>query len=334
MLRVEAARSEQCRAALDVMLQDLAPPARKEQIAEMLAAVARGDVSLDGLLIAHAGERTVGAVLFALQPDGCGFVWPPVVAAGIDAALAEAAADELLRMVGRRLDDSGAWLGQALLDPENERDAQRLQRNGFAFLADLTYLRRPLDARLPAEEGKTILCVEPVDPELDPARLAAVIERTYHGSADCPQLNGLRSGLEAVAGHRLTGAPLRDGWLVFRDESGDVGVLLLADQPEQNAWELVYMGVVPEARGRGYGRNIVDEAVRRAANSSRRDLLLAVDERNRYAGTIYEAAGFQFLDRKSVFARRPPEPTADDGLPRPSPLPPTALEDRCRTGNP
>jgi ribosomal protein S18 acetylase RimI-like enzyme len=122
-------------------------------------------------------------------------------------------------------------------------------------------------------------------------------------------LNGLRNGLEAVAGHRLTGVPLLDGWLVFRDETCDVGVLLLADQPEQNAWELVYMGVVPEARGRGYGRAIVAEAIRRAANSSRRDLLLAVDERNRYAETIYEAAGFEFLDRKRVFARRPGQST-------------------------
>jgi len=337
MLRIEAARPEDYRAALDVLLQDLETPLREQQIADMLAAAARGDVSLHGLLLAHADERPIGAVLFVLQPDGCGFVWPPVVAAGIDAGLAETAADELLRAVGRRLDESQAWLGQALLDPENERDARRMQRNGFEFLADLTYLRRRLDRAWPVDEGETSLRVEPVDPEVDSDRLAAVIERTYAGSADCPQLNGLRNGLEAVAGHRLTGVPLPDGWLVFRDHSGDpggmrrrgpihsgdpggmrrrgpiqggdVGVLLLADQPEQNAWELVYMGVVPEARGRGYGRAIVAEAIRRAANSSRRDLLLAVDERNRYAETIYEAAGFEFLDRKRVFARRPGQST-------------------------
>lgn len=301
-IEVETVRGDGRRAALEVLLQDLAPSVCEQQIAETLDAAARGDVSLDGLLIARAAESMTGVVLCVLQPDGCAFVWPPVVSPEIDADSSETVADELLQAVGRLLDERQAWLGQSLLDPDNERDARRLQRNGFEFLADLAYLQRPLDGEVQILDSPLI--VESADPEVDAARLAAIVERTYAGSADCPRLNGLRTGMEAVAGHRLTGLPLADGWLVFRDSSGDAGVLLLADQPEQNACELVYMGVVPEARGRGYGRAIVETAVRRAAESGRRDLLLAVDERNRYAAAIYESAGFQVLDRKRVFGRR------------------------------
>jgi ribosomal protein S18 acetylase RimI-like enzyme len=357
MLHVEAARPEDRRAALQVLLRELPPAVREQQVGETLDAAARGEVSLDGLLVARADADFAGAVLFVMQPDGCAFVWPPVVSdadldgpsasqpsrdadlAGPSASqpsrdadldgpsasqpsrdadldgpsasqpsrdvdFAETVADALLQGVCRRLDETGAWLGQCLLEPENERDAGRLLRNGFEFLADLTYLRRPLDRNVRSVPDSPLIA-ETVDPEVDAARLGGVIERTYSGSTDCPQINGLRTGLEAVTGHRSTGLPLRDGWMIFRDSRGDVGVLLLADQPEQDACELVYMGVVPEARGRGYGREIVEAAVRRAAKTARRGLLLAVDERNRFAGTIYESAGFEFLDRKRVFARRP-----------------------------
>ena len=33
-------------------------------------------------------------------------------------------------------------------------------------------------------------------------------------------------------------------------------MLLLADHPKARHWELMYMGLVPEVRGRGWGRQI------------------------------------------------------------------------------
>ena len=37
------------------------------------------------------------------------------------------------------------------------------------------------------------------------------------------------------------------------NDGRDVGVLLLADHPRARHWELMYMGLVPEARGTGLG---------------------------------------------------------------------------------
>ena len=96
---------------------------------------------------------------------------------------------------------------------------------------------------------------------------------------------------------------LPDQWLVFRDGGRDVGVLVFADHPEQNAWELVYMGVVAEARGRGFGREMVGIGLQSALRSGRDNLVLAVDGRNVFARRIYESFGFCGFDVKSVYVR-------------------------------
>ncbi|MCH8830898.1 MAG: GNAT family N-acetyltransferase [Planctomycetes bacterium] len=305
MPSVESAADDHCRGALEILLQDMEPSARETQIAETMTAASRGEVSLEGLLIAWHDGLPAGAILLAMQSDGCGFVWPPVVSSTVEPRLVEQIADLLLEEVCRRLDADDAWLGQSIIDPSDTQGGDRLQRHEFRFLADLDYLRRPLREGLPALVESVHLDVVRIDPDAEPDRLAAVIERTYVGSADCPEISGWRSGLEAVHGHRSTGVLLRDQWLIFQDSSGnDVGVLVLADQPEQDAWELVYMGVTPDARGLGYGREIVVVALKNAENSARSAVLLAVDAENRFARTIYETLGFRLLEVKRVFARR------------------------------
>ena len=237
--------------------------------------------------------------MYVPQADGCAFVWPPAVAADASDDAAEAIADALLQDVASRLDRSGVWLGQCLLDPADALNAARLGRNGFGVLAELDYLNRSLREPLP-ELTTPALAVNRADPIADAARLAAIIEQTYVESADCPAVSGWRTGMDAVRGHRHTGVLLPEGWMIFRDTSGgDAGVLILADQPEQNAWELVYMGVAPVARGRGYGREIVIAALREAARSQREAVVLAVDAGNDYARTVYERLGFRFLESRA-----------------------------------
>ena len=72
----------------------------------------------------------------------------------------------------------------------------------------------------------------------------------------------------------------------------DVGCLLIADWPQNDQWELIYMGVVPEARGRGYGVAVVRQAQWLAGCAGRQRLVLAVDTANEPAMRVYAAAGF------------------------------------------
>lgn len=275
---------------------------REREIADVICVGSIGELSLEGLLLATRNGEPVGVCLTMLQPDGCGFVWPPVVASKSNP---EDVADALLQDVARRLDDAGAWIGQCLLDADQTVDAKLLTRNGFQRLTELVYLQRSLKEPLPDRSVGRRVDVVRVDSHAGERRLGELIERTYDASQDCQGLDGLRSGREAVHGHRATGVLLPEQWMIFREVGEDAGVLILADQPGQNAWELVYMGVVPEARGRRYGEDIVHVALQEARRSEREWLVLAVDAKNDAARRVYDVFGFAQFDSKVVFVRPP-----------------------------
>jgi mycothiol synthase len=63
------------------------------------------------------------------------------------------------------------------------------------------------------------------------------------------------------------------------------------------------MGVVPEARGRGWGRQIVRHAQTLALRAKVERIVLAVDAANEPAMRMYRSAGFEAWDRRAVFVR-------------------------------
>ena len=60
---------------------------------------------------------------------------------------------------------------------------------------------------------------------------------------------------------------------------------------------------MPAWRGRGLGRELTLEALRRARSSGAQRVLLAVDQNNRPACNLYTEVGFQQRDRRTVFLR-------------------------------
>ena len=77
---------------------------------------------------------------------------------------------------------------------------------------------------------------------------------SYEGTLDCPALNGVRDLPDVLASYRACGEfdPAERWFIACRGER-DVGCLLLADHPDADQWEIVYVGLVPEERGRGSG---------------------------------------------------------------------------------
>jgi ribosomal protein S18 acetylase RimI-like enzyme len=294
---IPAAPHERAR-ALAMLFSRHAPAERAARVEDALAAAAHGELSLQGLLTAWRETRIVGASLVVL-PDrgGTAFVWPPAVAEGDDAA-----ADALLQETGRRLDASGAALAQCLLEPGEEPARDILTRNGFAHLADLLCMERRLDRPLPsrADPGLRRTSFEASD-NMD--RFAQIIEQTYVGTLDCPALVGRRSGREALESHRQSGVFDPRLWSVYAREQKDVAVLLLTEHPEENAREIVYLGVVPESRGRGYGRALVIDALHRAKDAGRSSLQLAVDCRNRFARRVYDELAFEEVASRAAYVR-------------------------------
>lgn len=299
MITVLPARPGYRATALSLLFGGLPEDERQTQTSELLEAARRGEICLDGLLLAEADGEPAGAALYIVQRDRTAFVWPPVVS---DHPAVDGISDALMQELVRRIDAASAWFGQAIVEPDERHDRDVLTRNGFASILDLIYLQRPLNEPLPdrAEAGLETVAY---DPRTNRGRFAEVIEQTYIGSLDCPELKGFRTGEEALAGHEAAGEFHPSRWKIYRAGSRDVGVLLLTDQPEQRAWEVVYMGIIPEARGRGTGRAMLLCGLHEAREAGRDSVLLAVDSRNDPAIKLYRELGFRDVAVRAVHGR-------------------------------
>lgn len=280
-------------------------PAEEQQprIDSTLVAVSEGRLDLSGLRWALQDDEPVGTSLTMDQPDGVTLVWPPVVTTNAADPVAVEAA--LMRELTSRIDQSPARLSQILLDPTEITDRSVYEAHGFTTVADLDFLVRQLDGTLPPAADIVGWESETFDETHNGSRFAAVIEATYSGSQDCTVLDGLRNGQEALASHRLSGRFDPHLWILYKVAGRDVAVVLLNEHPEQSAVELVYFGVVPDARGHGYGQNALIQALNTAAARGGQLTFLAVDARNRFANDIYSMLGFSHLSRRQALFRWP-----------------------------
>lgn len=304
LLTVRPAARDERVAALTLLLGDCPPDERKLRLIDLLHSVEQGDFSLDGLFIAHADGVPVGAALAVVQPDRMAFAWPPGVVIPPDQSPAVAARDvggALLKELGTWLDRSTARFAQVLIEPDASPDLELLREHGFVHIADLELRQRwlrepPADWTLPAWRTLTY-------DETTAARFAAVVERSYLGSLDCPAFTGYRTGAEALESHRAAGGFDPSLWTLFEVEGRDVGVLLLASPPEQNAWEVLYTGIVPEARGKGLGKALMEFGLRAARSAGRERLCLCVDASNVYARAVYDALEIAVEGLRTVYLR-------------------------------
>jgi ribosomal protein S18 acetylase RimI-like enzyme len=177
--------------------------------------------------------------------------------------------------------------------------AEILRQARFSHIADLLYLVSVAE-QFPSSAPTTELTFQSLE-DGDSRRLEYIVERTYIDSFDCPALDGARSITDVLEGYRAAGRLRPELWLVVRLNHVDVGCILLADHHPAPVWELVYMGVTPQLRGRGLGLEITRYAQWLAARESVERLVLAVDAANEPAIAMYAAAGFIAWDRRSVF---------------------------------
>ncbi len=114
-------------------------------------------------------------------------------------------------------------------------------------------------------------------------------------------MNGARAVEDVVAGHRPVGKFDPALWSLALADGVPVGVLMLSEVEDARDWEVSYVGVVPEARRRGFGRELVRRAIVNAHTSGAPSLGLSVDGRNRPAWDLYMDLGFRPYDCREVF---------------------------------
>ena len=253
-------------------------------------------------LVAKRGEALSGSIRFSIHADGTAFLWPPVMTTADD----RAAVDALLDSVSCRFDAAGAWLGQCLIGRAAGSSQRMLERHGFQVIADVANLRHEPGVAAPGR-GDQSLEFRRLDVEYNLEGAAALLESTWIDSLDCPALAGCRTAHEALTCHRLTGCHDPELWSIARLNGRDAGLLLLTDWPDEREFEVVYMGVVPQERGKRIGRRLMEHAFQQTAEHSRRALRLAVDDANTHAMRIYNDLGFECTQRLRLLGRLHPD---------------------------
>lgn len=309
MIEIVPAAPAEYEPALALLFNRLAAAEQKASMGDVLRALGRGRISVHGLLTSHADGILVGSILYMLQQDRTAFVWPPS-SLGENARAVD---DALLSETIRRIELADAWIGQCLIHLNWRQERETLERNGFKHLTNLRFLVCRLDhvpKTLPLIAGRANAPLETIayQPGVNDARFARVIEQTYVKTRDCPELEGSRTGEQALASHRMSGEFDPARWKLFRWQGRDAGVLLMNDHPEQSSWEVVYLGVVHDCRGNSLGERMLAQGLLAARAAGRSAVLLAVDCRNEYAAKVYDDLGFVETDRRAVHLHLPARP--------------------------
>jgi ribosomal protein S18 acetylase RimI-like enzyme len=316
MIEIVEAANDEYQAALGLLFDNLPIAQQKASIFDVLNALRRGRIARHGVLTARADDVIVGSILYMVQLDRTAFVWPPATSGKYREPALE---DALLREVIHRVESADAWIGQCLVELNRKHEQETLERNGFKHLTDLRFLVRRLDhvldrAPRPAPDDEPLETIT-YQPGTNDARFARLIERTYVETHDCPELEGTRTGEQALLSHRMSGDFHAEHWKLYRWRDQDVGVLLMNDHPDQTSWEVVYLGIAHDCRGNSLGRRILSQGLADAREARREAVILAVDCRNEYAAKVYDDLGFVETDCRAVhlyFPRRPsPAVSAD-----------------------
>jgi ribosomal protein S18 acetylase RimI-like enzyme len=189
----------------------------------------------------------------------------------------------------------GARLAQTILPRDESHMADSLLRGGFIKPTQLRYLRfeaTSVSGDSPNGEFESYHAATP-------AVFQETLQRSYQGSLDFPEVDGRRSLAEVLEGYQAAGFDPKRWWLKRADD-GPAGVLILSEI-EQAVWDLTYVGVVPEARRRGHGRELVRKAMAEAQAGGAELLTVCVDERNAPALRLYAKLGFEEYDIRDVY---------------------------------
>src|SRR5262249_44532622 len=141
---------------------------------------------------------------------------------------------------------------QAVLDESaSPRAARDLVRGGMPRVTELLYLERDTATPLPsafreASRQRELACLRPCagfqwrsfEPALE-ADFRSVLQATYVGSLDMPELEGARGLHDILESHRAAGRFVAERWRLGRipGEPEAAAVLLLAEIAGRYVWE-------------------------------------------------------------------------------------------------
>ena len=294
---VAVATPDELTQALHLSFAHVAERERLGRVDNALRLVQEGELDPKGVFVIRRTDGVVGAIVSMLVPGASALIWPPQAAAGLQE---ESIQDQLLKASEDWLRSGGAKLAQALIAREDRHLGAALVRNGYRHVTSLCYMRNEFEAPVDMLAGTSMLELQSYE-FCDRNEFNETLLKSYVESRDCPEVNGIRTIEEIIDGHKSQGKHNPSCWWLARLAGRPVAVLLMSEIPEWQAWDLSYVGVVPEARGQGIGRELTLKALHDARAAGALQVTLAVDNRNTAAWNLYRGLDFQSFDEREVY---------------------------------
>ena len=234
-----------------------------------------------------AGGRLHAAALVEALPGAMGVAWAPRGDSrdAIDAVTVAACA---------WLRERRVKVCQAFAAASEREEMAPLERSGFRHATQLVFLRGDLPPECEPTRRLSFATARPPFSE----EFAATLLATHAGTLDCPELNATRTPAEVLAGFAASPAV---EWHLASLSGERVGVVVLEYDPDRGAADLTYLGVVPAARGRKLGAELLRFVVADASRAGVPVLTVSVDARNAPATKLYARHGFAEYDRREVW---------------------------------
>jgi len=298
-LVLRQARPSEYEAAIRLILDPAPSFSAEAQVKEFVRLAATSADPAGGVWLAETSVRLESALLPVVSAGRTMLLFIP---SDLRAPTRRDATTRLIDAACARAAAAGVHLAQTLLDPRDDSAANLLMACHFSRLAELIYLQGavPDHSPLPPLPGRTRWA--PYSPATH-TLFCDTILRIYDQSLDCPGLNGMRDIEDVIAGHKATGEFDPARWLLLVEDAAPLGVMLLSPVPRGDAVEVVYLGLVPDARGRGLGDFMMKHAAHVVAQSPCSRLSLAVDAGNTPALKLYWRHGLQTICRKLAMLR-------------------------------
>ena len=248
-------------------------------------------------------DRVLKAVAMISVSDGnVGFLYhSPVGAQGVNRDMLT----ELIDRLSRDRLKSNVPIIQAFVSPDYVDDIEVLCDAGLRSYANLidmvSYLGDLEKWRLPSGYKTRVSFVNGI--EFGMEGLKEIIQSTYEGTLDCPDLTGKRDIDDIIESHRKTGIYTPQWWDVVMMDGKPVGCILINKSTEASVCRLVYIGIKPQFRGLGIGREMINITGLRAIAAGCVEMRVAVDSDNTPALRLYKMFGFQQTHVSNVLVR-------------------------------
>ncbi|MBC7784788.1 MAG: GNAT family N-acetyltransferase [Burkholderiales bacterium] len=254
------------------------------------------NLDLGSMHVAVSGNKLLASSLAILSPGKTALLMTST--AGTVTAIADAIAG-CVQATCDGFNRTQTHLAQLLLEPAEVTTAAAMRRVGFADLATLIYLQRPVIRTfvMPTLPNNTELVTYS---EMTHHLFGRAILASYDESLDCPPLHGRREVDDILAGHKSAGEFSPDLWFCLVRDGAPLGVLLLSPSRSHGTMELVYVGLSVAARGQRIGDYFLALALHHAHAQSLGHLTLAVDAANVPALRLYHRHGLAEVHRRDA----------------------------------